>query len=253
MTMLRAQLHADLLAFRRAPSAVFFTVGLPIIFLVLFESIFGSQKVPGANGQQIDLSTLQVPGFMVMGVVSASFVSLCITMVNRREAGVFKRVRGTPAPAWVLIAGQVVATLIVAILMVVLMVLLGQFAYDVALDWSHLWWLILGVLVGAVAFSALGMALASVVPSLDAAAPIANLIVLPLYFISGVFVPVNELPTWLANIASYLPIRPFVEVLSYPYDPGTSLPWSALLILIAWGVVGLALAARFFRWTPRHT
>ena len=163
----------------------------------------------------------------------------------------FKRVRGTPAPARVLIAGQVVATMVVAILMVVLMILLGEFAYDVALQWDHLWWLVLGVLVGAVAFSALGMALAAFVPSLDAAAPIANLIVLPLYFISGVFVPINEIPTWLADIAKYLPIRPFVEVLSYPYDPGTSLPWAAMATLVAWGVVGLVVAARFFRWTPR--
>ncbi len=251
--MLRAQVHADLLAFRRAPSALFFTVGLPVIFLVLFEAIFGDQKVPGAGGGEISLSTLQVPGFMVMGVVSASFVALCITVVNRREAGVFKRVRGTPAPAWVLIAGQVVTTLVIAILMVVIMLLIGRFGYGVQMNTADIPWLVLSVLIGAIAFACLGMATAAFVPSLDAASPIANLIVLPLYFISGVFVPVSELPDWLANIAMYLPIRPFVEMLAYPYDPGTSLPWSSLLVLTAWGVAGLVVAARFFRWTPRHS
>lgn len=252
MRMLRAQVHADLLAFRRAPSALFFTVGLPVIFLILFESIFGDQQVPGAMGTSVSLSTLQVPGFMVMGVVSSSFVALCITVVNRREGGVFKRVRGTPAPAWVLIAGQVVTTLVVAVLMVVVMLLLGRFAYDVRLDLADIPWLVLAVLVGAICFSCLGMALAAVVPSSEAAAPLANLIVLPLYFISGVFVPVSELPTWLADIASWLPIRPFVEMLSYPYDPGTALPWTAFLVVVGWGIVGLLLAAKFFRWTPRR-
>lgn len=249
--MLAAQVRADFTAFRRAPSALFFTVGLPVIFLVLFEAIFGDQMVPGAAGQ-VSLATLQVPGFMVMGVVSASFVSLCITMVNRREAGVFKRVRGTPAPAWVLIIGQVVTTLIIGVLMVVAMLLIGRFAYDVRVDIALVPWLVIGVVVGAVAFSCLGMALAAFVPSMESAAPIANLIVLPLYFISGVFVPVSELPSWLATVASWLPIRPFVEMLSYPYEPGAVVPWAALGVVAIWGAAGLVIASRFFRWTPRH-
>ena len=84
MNMLREQVRADLLAFSRRPETLFFTVFLPVIFLVLFEAIFGGQTVTLASGYVVVQSSLQVPAFMVMGVISASFVALAITVVNRR-------------------------------------------------------------------------------------------------------------------------------------------------------------------------
>jgi ABC-2 type transport system permease protein len=200
----------------------------------------------------IPLSTLQVPAFMAMGVISASFVALSITMVNRRETGVFKRVRGTPAPSWVLIAGQAMTALVIAIAMVIVMLLIGRFAYAVRVDVELLPWLVLSVLLGAAAFSCLGMALAAITPSSEAAPPLANVVVLPLYFISGVFVPVSQLPNWLGNVALVLPVRPFVEIISWPYDPSPGAPWRSVVLLAVWGLVGLLVAARFFRWTPRR-
>ena len=190
---------------------------------------------------------------MVMGVISASFVALSITVVNRRETGIFKRVRGTPAPAWLLIAGQVVTSLVIALLMVIVMLALGSFAYGVRVDIGHLPWLVAGVLIGAIAFSCLGMMLAALTPSTEAAPPLANVVVLPLYFISGVFVPIESLPTWLGNIASWLPVAPFVKVATWAYVPATTTPWRALGLLIAWGMVGLIIASWRFRWTPRRS
>ena len=253
MNMLVEQVRADLLAFSRRPETLFFTVFLPVIFLVLFEAIFGGQSVTLAGGDVIAQSYLQVPAFMVMGVISASFVALSITVVNRRETGIFKRVRGTPAPAWLLIAGQVVTSLVIALLMVIVMLALGSFAYGVRVDIGHLPWLVASVLVGAIAFSCLGMMLAALTPSTEAAPPLANVVVLPLYFISGVFVPIESLPTWLGNIASWLPVAPFVKVATWAYVPATTTPWRALGLLIAWGMLGLIIASWRFRWTPRRS
>ena len=141
--MLAEQVRADLIAFSRRPETLFFTVFLPVIFLVLFEAIFGGQLVPHAGGE-IAQSTLQVPAFMTMGIISASFVALAITVVNRRESGLFKRVRGTPAPAWVLIVGQVTTSLVIAILMVVVMLVLGRVAYGVVVEVGDVPWLEIG-------------------------------------------------------------------------------------------------------------
>lgn len=251
MRMLAEQVRADLIAFSRRPETLFFTVFLPVIFLVLFEAIFGDQRVPHAGGE-VSQSTLQVPAFMTMGIISASFVALAITVVNRRETGLFKRVRGTPAPAWVLIVGQVMTSLVIAILMVVVMLVLGRLAYGVVVAASDLPWLVLGVLVGAAAFSCLGMMLASLTPSTEAAPPLANVVVLPLYFISGVFVPVASLPDWLGSIAGWLPVAPLVATLTWPYAPDGSAPWRDLALVVAWGLVGLVVAARLFRWMPRR-
>ena len=252
MTMLAAQVRADLIAFSRRPETLFFTVFLPVIFLILFEAIFGGQLVRYGGGREVEQSTLQVPGFMTMGIISAAFVALAITVVNRRETGVFKRVRSTPAPAWVLIAGQVVTSLVIAVAMVVVMLVLGRLAYGVEVSADHLPWLLLGVLIGAAAFSCLGMMLASLTPSSEAAPPLANVVVLPLYFISGVFVPVDTLPDWLGTIASWLPVAPLVTTLSWPYVPDGSAPWRDLALVVAWGLVGLVVASRLFRWTPRR-
>ena len=252
MNMLREQVRADLLAFSRRPETLFFTVFLPVIFLVLFEAIFGGQTVTLASGDVVVQSSLQVPAFMVMGVISASFVALAITVVNRRETGTYKRVRGTPAPAWVLIAGQVVTSLVIALLMVLVMLALGSFAYGVRVELDHLPWLIAVVLIGAIAFSCLGMMLAALTPSTEAAPPLANVVVLPLYFISGVFVPIESLPNWLGNIAEWLPVAPFVKVATWAYVPATTTPWNSLGLLIAWGIVGLLIASWRFRWTPRR-
>jgi len=252
MNMLVEQVRADLLAFSRRPETLFFTVFLPVIFLVLFEAIFGGQSVKLTGGDVVAQSYLQVPAFMVMGVISASFVALSITVVNRRETGIFKRVRGTPAPAWLLIAGQVMTSLVIALLMVIVMLALGSFAYGVRVDVGHLPWLVVGVLIGAMAFSCLGMMLAALTPSTEAAPPLANVVVLPLYFISGVFVPIESLPSWLGNIASWLPVAPFVKVATWAYVPATTTPWRSLGLLVAWGAIGLIIASWRFRWTPRR-
>ena len=249
--MLAAQVRADLLAFSRRPETLFFTVFLPVIFLVLFEAIFGSQTVR-MDGGPVAQSQLQVPAFMTMGVISASFVALAITVVNRRESGVYKRVRGTPAPAWVLIAGQVVTSLVIAVAMVVVMLVLGRVAYGVEVAASDLPWLVAAVLVGAAAFSCLGMMLAALTPSSEAAPPLANVVVLPLYFVSGVFVPIESLPHWLGTVASWLPVAPMVKAATWAYVPSGAAPWGQLALLAGWGAVGLLVASRRFRWTPRR-
>jgi ABC-2 type transport system permease protein len=82
-----------------------------------------------------------------------------------------------------------------------------------------------------------------------------NAVVLPLYFISGVFVPVSQLPDGLRQIADVLPVKPFVDALTVAFDPrttGAGIAGGDLAVLAAWGVLGLLLAVRFFAWTPRR-
>lgn len=110
--------------------------------------------------------------------------------------------------------------------MVAVMLALGRVAYDVHVAPEHLTWLI-----GAAVFSCLGMALAALMPWTEAAPALANVVVLPLYFIFGVFEPVQSLPPWLRQVATALPVKPFVEVMSWPYDPTPTAPWTALGLL----------------------
>jgi ABC-2 type transport system permease protein len=248
----RAQLSADLKVFRRNPAALFFTALLPVIFLCLFVSIFGNDKLKQYDN--VAASTLQVPAFMALAVISASFVALAIGFTRTRESGVLKRARATPVAPWIVIAGRIGTSLVTTVVITALLMAIGKLAFDVALPSHTLPALIATLALGAACFCALGIAFSRVIPTEDAAPAMTNAIVLPLYFISGVFVPFRQLPHTLQKIAEVLPAQPFVEALRVTFDPhtvGAGFSGPELLKLGAWTVAGVVLAVRFFLWTPR--
>ena len=248
------QLRSDLKIFVRSPAALFFTAILPVIFLTMFVAIFGNSPAGGDYGD-IRISTLQVPAFIALAVVSASFVSLAIGLTHVREMGVLKRVRATPAPPGIVFAGRIGTAVVSALVVTTILCAIGALAFGVTLPSETLPGLLVTLLVGAGAFCALGIAYTRLIPSDDAAPAMTNAVVLPLYFISGVFVPVSQLPEGLRSVAGVLPVKPFVDGLTTAFDPrttGLGFEVGDLLVLAAWGVAGLLLALRFFVWTPRQ-
>jgi ABC-2 type transport system permease protein len=248
------QLRSDLKIFVRSPAALFFTAILPVIFLTMFVAIFGNSPAGGDYGD-IRISTLQVPAFIALAVVSASFVSLAIGLTNVRENGVLKRVRATPAAPGIVFAGRIGTAIVSALTVTAILCAIGGLAFGVTLPTTTLPALLVTLIVGAGAFCALGIAYTRLIPNDDAAPAMTNAVVLPLYFISGVFVPVSQLPDGLRRVAGVLPVQPFVDALTVTFDPrttGLGFEVSDLLIVAAWGVAGLLLAVRTFVWTPRQ-
>jgi ABC-2 type transport system permease protein len=239
------------LIFRRNPAGAFFTVVLPLIFLVIFTSMFGNEEM--SNG--VRLATLYVPGILSLAVISATTVNLAITMTARRERGMLKRVRGTPIPSWIFIASQALTGLTISLVMTVIIVGLGRVAYDVSLNLDSVPSLLLTLVIGAASFSALGLALTTVCPSEEAAPAVTNAIMLPLYFISDVFIPGDQVPETISTIASVFPVQHMSRALQESFDPfvaGTPWPWQHWLVIAAWGLFGATVALKTFRWTPRR-
>ena len=176
------QFRTDLLRFWRNV----FTILMPIIFLLIFATLFKGTTVIG--GRRVSITTFYVPGIMTLGIISATFLNLAITIVTQRESGELTRLRGTPLPAGVVIASRAAVGVVVAIVMSALLLAIGKLAYNVRVPQSTMIGLILAVIVGAASFSCIAFAVATRIGTADAAAPTTNLIVLPLYFISGVFV-----------------------------------------------------------------
>lgn len=105
--------------------------------------------------------------------------------------------------------------------------------------------------VGAAAFCALGFAVSPAIPSADAALPIVNVIILPLLFLSGVFIPLgNNPPAWMLWVGRIFPVRHFLSGMQAGFLGGP-FSWTDVLIVAAWGVAGVLVAIRFFRWEPR--
>jgi ABC-2 type transport system permease protein len=135
--------------------------------------------------------------------------------------------------------------------MLALIAAIGRVLYGVEIPWGELPQLLVVLVVGAAAFCCLGIALTSAIPSQDAAAPIVNALLLPLYFLSGVFIPDSELPDDVISFADYFPVRHFFEGFFDVYVGGSALPWGNLAVVAAWGVAALLISVRYFRWTPR--
>jgi ABC-2 type transport system permease protein len=238
--------------FWRNPGSVFFTVLLPVLFLVIFGTIFGNDPIESLGG--IETTTYYVPAIVTLAVVSATMVSLAVNLTTAREAGLLKRGRGTPQPPWVFIAGRVSNAVVVSAVLVVVVTLVGKLLYGAPVPWRHTPEIALTLVIGAASFCCLGIALTSIIPSREAAPAITNVITLPLYFLSGIFIPENEIPDGVLAFAGFFPVRNFFEAFFTAYSPGAtgfSMEWGNLLIVALWGLAGLGLAIRFFRWTPK--
>jgi ABC-2 type transport system permease protein len=248
------QSRYDLKQFWREPASVFFTAVLPLIFLVLFVAIFGNDTTQ-VGDHEIKSSTYYLPAILALSIVNSTFVNLTIWVTITRERGQLKRLRATPVPPWAVVAGRAVSALVVTAVMTVVVCGVGVIFYGVSLPDNALPGALVALVVSVLAFAALGFAAASLVPSENAAPPIANAIVLPLEFISGIFVPSDQIPKWMLDVASVFPIRPSFVALLHAFDPFTQGPgfkWRELAVVAAWGVVGTAVALRFFRWSPKR-
>lgn len=229
-------------AFWRNPPAAFFTFALPLLFMVVFNVLFGE----GA-------ATFFTPGIIVFAVVTATFTNLAMSVAIARDQGILKRVRGTPLPTWAYLAGRIGHAVLIALLLVVIVAGFGFLAYGVGIPWDAMPAIALVLVVSAAAFSALGLAVAGVLPSADAAPAVVNAIVLPVLFISNVFVDMSNAPGWLDSVSHLLPVRHFADAMLALYRSGSAAgwPWLEVGVIAAWGLIGVVAAVRFFSWEPR--
>ena len=245
------QFRFDQKTFWRNPASVFFTVLLPVMFLLIFATIFGNDTIESLG---VKTTTYYVPAIITLAVVSATMQSLAISLTVDREQGLLKRTRGTPLPPWVFIAGRVGNSIVVSVLSLAVVATIGRILYGVEIPFERLPAVIVTLLVGAASFSCLGFALTAAIPSEDAAAPISNAALLPLYFLSGIFIPETEIPEGVLQFADLFPIRHFFEAFFTAWSPtttGAGFEWGQLAVVAIWGVAGLLIAVRTFRWEPR--
>ncbi len=248
------QYRYDQKQFWREPAAVFFTVALPLIFLFIFVSIFGNNPTE-VDGHTVTGSTYYVPAILALAIVSATIVNLAITFTILRERGLLKRVRSTPLPLWIYLAARVLTATVVTVILVVAVTVLGNLVYGVTVPSRTLPGLAVTVLVGTAACCALGFALTAAIPSENAAPAVANAIVLPLYFFSGIFIPSDQIPAAMRLVGDVFPVKHLFEALLTAFDPASRAPGIAgvhLAVLAAWGVVGGLIAVRTFRWMPER-
>jgi ABC-2 type transport system permease protein len=248
------QARYDNRAFWRNPPAAFFTFVFPLMFLVIFNVVFQSNAIEVPGGK-VDTSTFYVPGITALSVISACYTNMAMGIVFARDQGLLKRVRGTPLPPASFILGRVLQATWAAILLVVIILVFGVVFYSVDVPTDKLPAFIVTLVVGAACFSALGLAMSCLVPNADAAPAIVQASILPLLFISNVFIPTSSAPAWLTTFASIFPVARFADGLHAAFNPfvtGNGFEAMDLLVMAIWGVVAAFVAARFFVWEQKR-
>lgn len=249
LAILGRQLRFERKAFWRNPTAAVFTFAFPVMFLVIFATLNSGTRIATRGG--ISYVTFFVPGMVAFGLISACYSNLAIRMAIARDAGVLKRVRGTPVPPWAYLSAQLASSVITALMLAALTVGLGVVAYGVQFRTSTVAGLVVSLALGAACFCALGLAVSGLVPNADAGPAVVNFTILPLLFLSGTFFPLDGAPRWLSSVIRLFPIEHLADALQYAFDPRTSglgFNGADLAVLAVWATVGMVLALRLFRW-----
>jgi ABC-2 type transport system permease protein len=241
-------------AFWRNPAAAFFTFAFPLLFLVIFSTLLGGGTSPSPTGEEIESTTYFIPAILSFAVVTTCFTNIAIGISFSRDEGILKRLRGTPCPGWVFLAGRVLHAVFVNLILVVIVLIFGRVFYGVDIPLDTVAAFVLTLVVGAGAFCALGLAATCAVPNAEAAPAVVNVMVLPLLFLSGTFIPIGDAPQWIQTFAELFPIKHFLDAMFESFLPPPDNPsgfvWSSIIVIALWGMAGLIIAARFFRWEP---
>ena len=241
------QLRWEQVAFWRSREAAVFVFLFPLLLFTLLTAVYNGH----IYGRPASWALLA--GMLGYGVANTAFAGLALILVARRETGILKRIRATPLPAATYLTAVLTSILIVFALQTVALFVLGRVLKST--PWPHhLPSLVLTLALGVFAFASLGVAITGVIRSLEGSSAVVNIIVLPMAFLSGSFGARRNYPEVLQAIGDVLPLKYFLDAINAIYLNGQEL-WdkpAAVAVLAAWGVFGLAVALRTFRWQPRE-
>ena len=249
MRLFLHEFRAGQLLFWRNREAAFFTFFLPVIFFLIFGSVYGNDLI---TKEHIRGAAFLEAGMIGYGVAATCFAGLAITLVVRRESGVLKRIRATPIPAATYIAAVLASTFVVFLIEAVLIVGIGRVLFSVDVP-GRLFSLVAVLMLGAVSFAAMGLGITGFVKSSEGSSAVINAVYLPMAIISGTFFTPKGYPTFLRWIADFLPLTHFTQLTRDVMVRNEHL-WSdgwAIAVVAGWGLVGVLGSIRGFRWQPQ--
>jgi ABC-2 type transport system permease protein len=250
------QTRYALISTLRTPRALLFGALFPIIFLILFNSLFtnGGPDTTTVAGHTVDVHSYFTAGLIAYALALTCFSTSLMTLVAARERGQLKRQRGMPPPAWTFIAAQVLRSVTFALVIGLIMIVIGVAAYGVNLSAETIPGFVIYLLLGTATLSALGIAATALAKDEDSAQPIGAFTVVMLSFVSGIFIALDTLPNWLEDIGRVFPLYHLAAGLqtTVSQDPaGIGLSFGNVLWLVIWLLAGIRVASNRFKWEPQ--
>jgi ABC-2 type transport system permease protein len=241
------QLRCEQLVFWRSREAAVFVFLFPLLLFALLTAIYNG-RIYGRPA-----SWALLAGLLGYGAANTAFAGLALLLISRRELGILKRIRATPLPTATYLAAVVASIMVVFALQAVGLFVLGRLLKST--PWpAHVLSLIVVLALGGAAFAGLGLAITGFIRSLEGSSAALNLVVLPVAFLSGSFGERQRYPAALRAIGDVLPLKYLLDAVRGVYLNGHQI-WdeaTAVAVLAAWGVFGILVAMRRFRWEPRE-
>ncbi|MFZ1652398.1 MAG: ABC transporter permease [Candidatus Nanopelagicales bacterium] len=238
-SMIWAQSQFELRLMLRNGEQILLTLIIPLFLLVGLTSV---GWVELGSGARIDIVT---PGIFALAIMSTAFTAQAISVGFDRRYGVLKLLGSTPLSRTGLVASKTLAVLAVEVIQIAL---ISSVAFVLGWDpQGNPAAAVLLMIFGTAAFSALGLALAGLLRA-EATLAVANGIYLILLLAGGTIIPQEKLPGWLASATELLPSGALGNGLRDVLLNGSTMPVGPLLVLAAWFLFGLIVAARTFRW-----
>lgn len=244
LALLGRQVRHELVALRRTPITMILSVAFPLLFFVLLASVVGNETLDSRQG--VRLAQFLAPSMASFGVVMATFSFLAIGFAEARSTGVLTRQGGTPLPRWALLGGRVGAALLLGLVSTGLVIGTGAAFYGVQLFARSLPAVLVTLVLASVSFSAMGLAVAALLPTPQATIAVTNGIVIPIAFVSDTFMVNGTLPPWMSTLGWIFPLKHLVNLLGdalNPYLTGSGFQLEHLAVIAAWGVAAMLVAA----------
>jgi ABC-2 type transport system permease protein len=253
LALLRRWIRARLQLMLRNPRVTFFTFVFPLMFLLIFGSLNADAMVPGASGGDVRFVQFYAPSIGIFGLSLACYTNVIFGLATARDERLLKRVRGTPLPMPVYLGSWLTGAVLLGIASVTLMIVVAVpvFGFDLFPDLLPA--AVVTLALGAASLAALGLAVSTLVRNADQAGPVAQLTLLPLTFISGIWWPLDGAPDWISAIAHAFPLYHLVQAFDacfVPQTTGSGFAWGDLAVVAAWGLAGLLIAVRRFQAEP---
>ena len=240
-SLLQRWIRARVQLMLRNPRVTFFTFVFPLMFLLIFGSLNGHAMVAGASGGDVRFVQFYAPSIGIFGLATA------------RDERLLKRVRGTPLPMPVYLGSWLTGAMLLGMASVTLMIVVAVPVFGFDIFPALLPAAVVTLALGAASLAALGLAVSTLVRNADQAGPVAQLTLLPLTFISGIWWPLDGAPDWISAIAHAFPLYHLVQAFDacfVPQTTGSGFAWGHLAVVAAWGAAGLYVAVRRFHAEP---
>ena len=236
-----SQARMELILTMRRGENVLVTIIVPLVLLVFFASL---GLIPATTASPMDFL---VPGILALAIISTGMVNLGIATAYERYYGVLKRLGGSPLPRWGLLVAKALSVLALEIVQVVLLMAVAIVGYGWLPHGGQGILAVVSLVVGTLAFSAIGLAMAGALRA-EATLAIANGLYLLFLLLGDVLMPTDHLPPLLRPLSEILPATALSDTLRFAFTGGPVFPTISAILLVAWAAAALIVATRTFRW-----